>query len=65
MMEDVDVRIPEGIILNLRSIDESLVDDAQALLEDPSDINRWDLIATTRISLHRLKKAAAEIGLEI
>jgi hypothetical protein len=62
---DEEVRdIPVGIAMNMAGSAEYLVDDAEAYIANPTEVNRRDLLASMRIMRHRIEKAITELGLQ-
>jgi hypothetical protein len=55
--------ISSGMALNMSSSAESLVDDAEAYVAEPTEENRRDLLASMRIMRHRIDRAMTELGL--
>jgi CheY-like chemotaxis protein len=55
--------IPIGIAMNMAGSAECLVDDAEAYIAKPTEVNRRDLLASMRIMRHRIGKAIIELGL--
>lgn len=64
MPEDKTAEIPLGVAMNIASSAEALLCDAVAVVDEPHDGNRRDLIASMRIMVHRIYKAFDDIGVK-
>lgn len=63
-MNETTPQIPKGIAMNMADRGAFLLEDAEAVIKNPIVQNRKSLIASMRITLHRVRKALAEIGEE-